>query len=128
MSRGRAALTKINEAIKLNPRHPNWYYRSLGIAQFVNNKFEASARSFKKLLATSRASAKQYYFWRAAALALAGQIDLARKIIKDRKSALTYYAHTVRAIGREWPLPQKEREILFRGLRLAGVPEGPVRK
>ncbi len=123
VGRPREALEKIEQAIKLNPKHPEWYLRPYSIALLFAGKYEKSARNFETWLASSRTS-KEYYTWLAAAWSLAGKPDRARQILDEQKIVgSSTFVHTISAIVRKWPLATDEREILVRGLRLAGLPD-----
>jgi len=124
VGRPREALAKIERAIELNPDYPDWYLRPYAIALFMNEDYKAAAGQFETWLAGSRIS-REYYVWLAAALALAGDTERAKQILAEKNVFQSSFASTVSAINKRWPLPKDEQETLDRGLRLAGVPEGP---
>ncbi|MGI9354280.1 MAG: adenylate/guanylate cyclase domain-containing protein [Rhizobiaceae bacterium] len=116
------ALETIKRATRLNPDHPDWYLRPMGIAQLLTGDHDGAARSLKTWL-KGETVLTDYNLWLVSALALSGQVEEAKKVLQwihvRGSSGLptTFYA-----LGREWPLPEKEKEIFFEGLRMAGFP------
>lgn len=124
VGRSREALAKVERAIELNPDYPNWYRRPYGMALLLNGDYAAAAEAFEAWLADARLS-QEYTVWLAAALALAGEPARAKQALAEADIYKSAFASTISAIHRRWPLPADEQAIFDRGLRLAGVPEGP---
>ena len=118
------ALAQIRNAIDLNPDHPDWYFRPYGISLFLDGKFEKSAQYLESWLQNERRT-KIYNIWRAAALALAGHQDQAKELVAQ--GWFGEGPRTLYAVRRYWQLPREYEEILFRGLREAGLPDGPLK-
>lgn len=118
------ALATIKKAIVLNPDHPNWYLRPLGMAQLLNGEYEHSARSFRTWL-KDESSLSEYRLWLISAEALAGRKDEAKELMTSlRKAIAINIPSTVEAVKRAWPLAGDEQELFLRGLRIAGISEG----
>ncbi len=68
------ARRSIKTAIRLNPRHPFWYYQAVGVTQFWASDFDAAVASMEKALERNPA-AIFVRWWLAAAYAQAGRQD-----------------------------------------------------
>ena len=117
------ALVTIKRAIRLNPDHPKWYLRALGIAQLLLGDTRGSVTSLREWLDGEKIMV-EYTLWFASALALSGEQDEARKLLAYiRVAGPGSLPRTEYAINRKWPLSGSAGQTFFKGLRQAGFPE-----
>lgn len=120
-------LEDIKRAITLNPDHPDWYLRPLGIAQLLTGDFHKAEASLSAYFAANKIRVA-YALWVISAKALTGKLDEAQSLLKYAKEAGGLGGLVPRsfyALNRTWKLPPQAEETFLRGLELAGYP-GPL--
>ena len=119
------ALTLIQNAMELNPNHPDWYFGPLGIALLLT---EDPARAITHLRTWSEANPSWHvpYIFLAATLANSGELEAAKTALA-RYSELYYpgSTKTLSSFRRSWPMAPEQEAIVQRGLRMAGMKEPP---
>jgi len=117
------ALTLIQDAMELNPNHPDWYFGPLGIALLLTED-QVRAVTYLRTWSETNPSWHVPYVFLAAALANAGELEAAKAALA-RYSELYYPGSkkTLSSFRRSWPMAPAQEEIVRRGLRLAGMKE-----
>lgn len=117
LGRAQDAISRIETAMRLNPRYPDWYLWSLGWAQYFAGHYEDALASLKRMNKVPNMGRRTL----AAVLVRLGRLEEAQGIIAAfRKSAPHYVLEDMKI------LPFKHGEYLERwigDLRKAGLPE-----
>jgi len=119
--RPKDALDLIQNAMRLNPNHSDWYYGASGIALLLTGNSNRAVSHLRKW-SESTPSWREPYIFLAAALANTGDISGA-------KAAVTRYSElfgpgtrtTLYGVQHKWPLEENQRELFQSSLQLAGV-------
>jgi TolB-like protein/DNA-binding winged helix-turn-helix (wHTH) protein/Tfp pilus assembly protein PilF len=114
------AMSALEQAMRLNPRPPASYLEILGEIQFTKGRFEESSTTFQRVLGYNPGYTRAR-MWNAAALAMAGLVDLAEWEVTELLIANPGFS-----LARlDFAFPFKDpraREQLLDGLRKAGLP------
>jgi len=114
--RPKEALQRIKEAMRPNPYHPNWYFSSLGAAQYGAHDYKGGIETLRKMspIGVHRAML-------AACLAQLGRMEEARleteKFLKDNPSFSVSYWASAQPF-----LHDKDRQHAVEGFIKAGLP------
>ncbi|MGY4427919.1 TolB-like protein/tetratricopeptide (TPR) repeat protein [Bradyrhizobium sp. F1.13.1] len=126
LGRAEEAEVDLTNAIRLSPRDPGLdrWYALLGIADLFLGRLEAALDRLRKSVEMNPNVAMPHFFL-AAALALSGRVNEAREV---RTTGFDLDPHFTVARFRnerrsESPTFLAQRERIYEGLRLAGVPE-----
>jgi TolB-like protein/class 3 adenylate cyclase/Tfp pilus assembly protein PilF len=119
LGRAEEAISRIKTAIRLNPRHPDWYLWSLGSAQYYAEQYEDALTSLKKMNKMPNLARRIL----ASVMVRLGRLDEARAVIAEfLKNEPDFSIENMEVI------PFKHEEDLERwkeDLRKAGIPEHP---
>ncbi|MCP5001941.1 MAG: hypothetical protein GY933_25220 [Hyphomicrobiales bacterium] len=125
VGKSKQALDEILRAIKLNPDHPDWYFRPYGIALLLNGQFEKAANILGPWITQNKIAYDTHQAWHIAALSLAGRRKEAKELTAQHLNNMWFEGpKTMYAFQKIWPPPIKERDLVRRGLRDAGFPAG----
>jgi TolB-like protein/DNA-binding winged helix-turn-helix (wHTH) protein/Tfp pilus assembly protein PilF len=116
-----AALTALEQAMRLSPRPPASYLEILGEIQFTQGRYRESASTFQEVLNVNPAYSRAR-MWNAAALVGAEQVERAEWEIDE----LLISSPQVTLASLAFAFPYRDSAILDRvltGLRSAGLPE-----
>jgi len=115
--RSEQAISQVKKAMRMNPRHPSWYFGILGLAYYEVGRYEDA-------LATLKLD-NQPHFWThrnlAAVYVRLGQLEQARAAVSELLNDMPHYTS-----GAENRRPYKDPDQLDRfinDLRTAGVPD-----
>lgn len=117
------AVEMVRKAIRLNPEHPKWYQRPLGIGLLLTGDIAGAEVELSKWLEDETIMV-DYQLWLASALAQIGKIEEAGEALDYlRVHAGGALPTTEYALNRKWPLTGAAHDIFHRGLRRAGFPD-----
>ncbi len=117
LGRAEEAISRTKAAIRLNPRHPDWYLWNLGWAQYFAEQYEDALASLKKMNKTPNGARRTL----APVLVRLGRLDEARAVIAEFvQNEPDYSLENVETI----PFEHKEYlERWTKDLLKAGIPE-----
>lgn len=124
---GRSAETEahVQDALRISPRDTlaYWWLSWVGLAKLTTDP-AAAAFWLRRSIEANR-NAPAVHFNLASALALSGQLDEARSAARDGFAIIPSFTirHSRAFAGSDNPVFLAERERLYEGLRIAGVPE-----
>jgi tetratricopeptide (TPR) repeat protein len=127
---GRAEETEahVMKAFRLSPRDSKTYnwMAQLGVAKSYLGHDDAAVASFRRSIETNRNAAPFVHFYLAAALAHLGRQDEARAAVQAGLALVPAFtiARVRAGAATDNPTYLSQRERLYEGMRMAGVPEG----
>ena len=108
---------RVQEAMRLNPYHPNWYFWLLGWAQYNAHDYKGAVETLRKMSPIGVARRVL-----AGSLAYLGRMEEARaeaeKFLKENSSFSASYWATTQPY-----LHEKDRQHAVQGYIMAGLPE-----
>lgn len=125
---GRSAETEahVQEALRISPRDTlaYWWFMWVGLSKVAHDPAVA-ALWFRQSIEANR-NAPVVHFLLASALALSGSLDEGRSVAREGFADVPGYTirHSRLTVGSDNPTLLAERERLYEGLRMVGVPEG----
>ena len=122
LGRAQEGIARMNAAIRLNPRHPDWYLWNLGWAQYFAEQYEDALASLKKMNKMPNGARRTL----APVLVRLGRLDEARTMIAEFvQNEPDYSLEDLEAT----PFEHKEyQERWIEDLRKAGLPDKPPLK
>jgi adenylate cyclase len=118
--RAEEAVSLVKTAIRLNPRHPGWYWWNLGWAQYYAEQYEEALTSLRRWTNPPNGLRRTL----APVLVRLGRIDEARAVIKEYLEKDPDYSLEILASTHARRHKNKEYlERMTEDLRTAGIPE-----
>jgi tetratricopeptide (TPR) repeat protein len=117
MGRSEQAIAQLKKAMRMNPRHPSWYWDVLGFAYYELGQY-------KEALATLKQNNKPSFFDHrnlAAVYVRLGRLEEARAEVSKLLEKNPHY--TLRSENNSPYKDENRRERLINDLSKAGVPE-----
>ena len=117
MGRPEQAIAQLKKAMRMNPRHPSWYWHVLGFAYY-------EVGQYKEALAALKHGNKPSFFDHrnlAAVYVRLGRLEEARAEVSILLEKNPHY--TLRSENNSPYKDENRRERLINDLRMAGVPE-----
>ncbi len=108
----------VKKAMRLNPSHPDWYEKSLGLAAYIARRYDESISAFRKVEHMTPDS--RGYF--AASYAQLGRMEEARAEVAKLLELQPEFSIRKQAQKLYFKNPA-DLEHLLDGLRKAGLPE-----
>jgi TolB-like protein/class 3 adenylate cyclase/tetratricopeptide (TPR) repeat protein len=127
---GRAEETEAHvlKAFRLSPRDSKTYnwMAQLGVAKSYLGDDDAAVASFRRSIETNRNAAPFVHFYLAAALARLGRHEEARAAVQAGLALVPAFtiARVRAGAATDNPTYLSQRERIYEGMRMAGVPEG----
>ena len=120
--------THVLKALRLSPRdgkNYNWMAQ-LGVAKSYLGDDDAAVASFRRSIETNRNAPPFVHFYLAAALAHLGRRDEARSAVQAGLALIPAFtiARVRAGAATNNPIYLAQRERIYKGMRMAGVPEG----
>ncbi len=123
------AADKLHTCMRLNPRHPEWYFLLMGMIHLIRRDYPAAVLNLER----STDTLPELGAWRAAAHALAGHAEVAKRhatefVTRLRTTVPGAADYTPRQCAEwfmsltPWQRPE-DRDHIAEGLRLAGLLE-----
>ena len=117
MGRPEQAIAQLKKAMRMNPRHPSWYWTVLGGAYYEGGRYDEA-------LATLKQNNKPSFFDHrnlAAVYVQLGQLEEARAEVSKLLEKNSYF--TLKAVNNQPYKDENRLQRLINDLRKAGVPE-----
>jgi len=116
--RAEQAIVQIKLAMRINPRHPDWYFWDLGLAQYIAQQYQQALDTLNRMSDPSNGVRRT----RAAVLVRLGRIEEARRVIsKFIETDLDMALEDMEASP--WGEDRESLGRWIKDLRTAGLPE-----
>jgi len=117
MGQPEKGIQQIQQAMRLNPYHPNWYWSGLGWAKYVARDYEGAVEAYRQMSPIGTLGRLTL----AASLAQLGRMEEAHaEAEKAMKEDPSFSASAV--VSRAPWLHEKDRQHMMEGYLKAGLP------